>query len=183
MKYFTPARYLAFDNHDDEKAFLAAHEEWEAAIAAYGAHLNTIKPKLQPKLRKLIERVYLHDARVLSMTQRENDFVVTLQPATLPDRLVVLLYSLVEEPQIQTGMLPPDRCREPIEWLYDELDLDRPEGPRGLPAAESAKPTFRHNVLLSNGWEVSLRFRWVGVNMPLRVIPVRPIQPVSQQSA
>jgi hypothetical protein len=183
MKYFTPARYLAFDNHDDEKAFLAAHQQWEDAISEYGAHLEVIKPKLQRDLRELIEHVYLHDARVLSMTQQDDNFVITLQPATLPDRLVVLLYSLVEEPQIQTGVLPQDRCREPIEWLYDELDLDRPEGPRGLPAAPAAKPTFRHNVLLSNGWEVSLRFRSVGVSMPLRVIPVRPTQAVSQQSA
>jgi hypothetical protein len=117
--------------------------------------------------------VYLHDARVLSMHQREDVLVATLQPESDPGRLVVLGYSLVEEPLVKQNQLPEDYCRTPIQWLYDEVDLDRPEGPRGLPAPAD-RPTFRHDILLSNGWEVALRFRAVWVHRPIQVIPVVP---------
>jgi hypothetical protein len=116
------------------------------------------------------------------MHQNEEVFVVTLQPVSDPSRLVVLLYNLVEEPKVTSGLLPPDRCREPIEWLYDEFDLDQPEGPRGLPRA-SGNPTFRHTILLSNGWEVALRFRRIGISRPLRVIPVVPEKTARELSA
>lgn len=171
MKYFTPERYLRLGNLDDEKAFLAAQEEWESALAGYRDQLQRARKELPRSLRALIESVYLHDARVLTMHQIEKDFFITLQPETDPERLAVLSYSLVEEPLIEPNALPPERCRERVEWLYDELDLDRPEGPRGLPAP-AGKPTIRHNILLSNGWEVILRFRSAWAKRPLRVIPV-----------
>jgi hypothetical protein len=184
MKYFTPERYLAFGNHDDEQTVLAAHKRWEDASAAYAEHLDRIKDKLPRALRRLITSVYLHDARVLSMAQ-DKWFTVTLQPMSDPQRLVVLNYDLVEEPEIRPDVLPSEGCREPVEWLYDELDLDRPEGPRGLPAPTTGKPTFRHDILLSNGWEVRLRFRAAGAHRPLRVIPAcseRDRQPVLSKS-
>jgi hypothetical protein len=171
MKHFTPERYLRLGNLDNEQAFLAAQQEWEQAISGYGEQLQQIHKELPSGLRKLVKTVYLHDARVLSMHQNEEQFVITLQPESDPERLVVLGYSLVEEPVVNTQSLPPERCREPVEWLYDELDLDRPESPRGLPAPPSGKPTFRHNILLSNGWEVILRFRSAWSSRPLRVIP------------
>lgn len=173
MKYFTPERYLPLGNLDDEKAFLAAQQQWEEAIAGYREQLQRIRKQLPRSLRSLVESVYLHDARVLTMHSVDQEFFITLQPPSTPEHLVVLGYSLVEEPTIEQNVLPPERCREPIEWLYDELDLDRPEGPRGLPA-RAGKPTFRHDILLSNGWEVHLRFRSAWVKRPLRVIPVVP---------
>jgi hypothetical protein len=173
MKYFTPERYLCLGNLDDEKDFLAAQQQWEDAIADYRKQFQRIRKQLPRGLRTLVESVYLHDARVLTMHSLEQDFFVTLQPPSTPEHLVVLSYSLVEEPIVEQQVLPPERCREPIEWLYDELDLDRPEGPRGLPAREG-KPTFRHDILLSNGWEVRLHFRSARVKRPLRIIPVVP---------
>jgi hypothetical protein len=107
------------------------------------------------------------------MHQNEKDFVITLQPESDPRRLVVFGYDLVEEPTIEQQVLPAERQSSPVEWLYDELDLDRPEGPRGLPVSGD-KPTFRHNILLSNGWEVTLRFRHAWVKRPLRVLPAVP---------
>jgi hypothetical protein len=171
MKYFTAERYLNLGNPDDERRFLAAHEQWEQAIADYRDHLKRIHKELPRNLWRLIESVYLHDARVLTMHQSNQDFFITLQPLAPAAQLIVLCYSLVEEPIIEQNVLPPERCREPIEWLYDELDLDRPEGPRGLPAS-SGKPTIRHNILLSNGWEVRLHFRSAWVKRPLRIIPI-----------
>src|SRR5262249_27028102 len=84
---------------------------------------------------------------------------------------IVLGYSLVEEPMIEQNVLPPERCRAPIEWLYDELDPDRPEGPRGL-TASTGKPTIRHDILLSNGGKLKLPFLPAWVKRPLRVITV-----------
>ena len=171
MKYFTPERYLRLGNLDDEAAFMTAQEDWEKALSSYREQLQRIRKDLPRSLRNLVESVYLHDSRVLTMHQDDATFFVTLQPPSDPERLVVLGYSLVEEPLIDPNALPPHLRREPIEWLYDELDLDRPEGPRGLPAL-SGEPTMRHSILLSNGWEVLLRFRSAWVKRPLRVIPV-----------
>jgi hypothetical protein len=186
MKFFTPERYLRLGNIDDEKAFLSAEKQWEEALAGYREQLQRIRKDLPRGLRSLIESVYLHDARVLTMHQSEEQFFITLQPETDPERLAILGYSLVEEPIIDQKVIPAERCREPIEWLYDELDLDRPEGPRGLPAPRG-KPTFRHNILLSNGWEVKLHFRSAWTKRPLRVIPVAPTssngQPLESRSA
>jgi hypothetical protein len=173
MKYFTPERYLQLGNLDDEQAFLTAQQQWEEALTSYREQFQRIRKELPHSLRSLVESVYLHDARVLTMHQSDQAFFITLQPPSDPERLVVLGYSLVEEPGIEQEVLPAERCREPIQWLYDELDLDRPEGPRGLPAP-SGKPTVRHNILLSNGWEVKLRFRSAWVKRPIRVIPVVP---------
>jgi hypothetical protein len=170
MKYFTPERYLRLGNLE-EQSFLTAQQQWEEALTGYREQLQRIGKDLPAGLRRLIKSVYLHDARVLTMDQDEEAFRITLQPQSDPERLVVLGYTLVEEPIIEQKALPAERCREPIEWLYDELDLDRPEGPRGLPAPQG-KPTFRHNILLSNGWEVMLRFRSAWVKRPLRVIPL-----------
>jgi hypothetical protein len=103
--------------------------------------------------------------------QSGEDFVITLQPPSDPQRLAVLSYKLVEEPTIEQNVLPPDRRQEPTLWLYDELDLDRPESPNSF-QARAGKPTIRHNILLSNGWEVTLHFRWARVKRPLRVFPV-----------
>jgi hypothetical protein len=179
MKYFTPQLYLQLGNLDHEQAFLTAQEHWEKALSDYRAHLQRIRKELPRSLRNLVESVYLHDARVLTMHQIEQEFFITLQPPSDPERLVVVGYSLVEEPRVEQDALPAERCREPIEWLYDELDLDRPEGPRGLPAPPG-KPTLRHNILLSNGWEVKLRFRTVWVKRPIRVIPVLPGQRIDK---
>src|SRR5690242_13872707 len=100
MRYFTTDRYLRLGTPDDEQAFLAAQQEWENALTGYREHLQRIRKELPRSLRQLVASVSLHDARVLSMHQREDQFVTTLQPETDPQRLVVLGYSLVEEPTV-----------------------------------------------------------------------------------
>ncbi len=186
MKYFTPELYVQLGDLDHEQTFLSAQEKWETALSGYREHLQRIRKELPRSLRNLVESVYLHDARVLTMHQIDQEFFITLQPPSDPERLVLLGYSLVEEPCVEQKVFPVELCREPIEWLYDELDLDRPEGPRGLPAPPG-KPTVRHNILLSNGWEVKLRFRTVWVKRPIRVLPVLPGQrtgkPIPSRSA
>ncbi len=166
MKYFTPERYLKLGNLNDEGAFLAAHEEWEQAIEDYKKHWQRIGPELPGGLRRLVDSVYLHDARVLDMWQgRVSRFTITLQPESDPARLVVLAYSLAEPPHIEEGVLPPENRSAPAAWLYDELDVQRKAG---RPAA------FTHDILLSNGWEVHLRFRGVAVTRPVAFLPAVP---------
>jgi hypothetical protein len=182
MNYFTTERYLSLGNLLDKEGFLSSLQEWEDAIAAYKEHLAQIQKKLPRSLVSLNKTVYLHDARVLSMHQDEDRFEITVQPVSTPGQLVVLFYRLVEDPVIKQGVLPPDRRREPIEWLYDEIDLDRPQSPQGLTNDAIGKPTYRHNILLSNGWEVVVRFNSCAVQRPIRVIPVVPsVGPGSEQ--
>jgi hypothetical protein len=156
MKYFTPDRYFRLGNLEDERAFLAAHEAWEQAIAGYRQHLQQIRGRLPGGLRRLVETVYLHDARVVDMVlATRGRFIITLQPESLPSHRVVLSYSLLEPPTIDWDALPESARSEPLEWLYDELDVEQ-----GEPAA------FRHDILLSNGSEVRLRFHTVSVTRP-----------------
>jgi hypothetical protein len=112
MKYFTPTRYQRLGNLGDEKAFLTALRDWERAISRYKGRLQRIRDDLPSNLRRLIESVYLHDARVLGMCQGQvSRFTITLQPETTPGQLVVLAYSLVEPPRIERAALA-DLCNE-----------------------------------------------------------------------
>src|SRR5262249_18466521 len=114
MRYFTPARYLRLGNLEDERAFLAAQEDWERAIAGYKAHLQRIRDQLPAGLRRLVETVYLHDARVLDVHQgKRSRFTITLQPESTPSQRVVLVYSLVEPPEIDHAALPESARSEP----------------------------------------------------------------------
>jgi hypothetical protein len=164
MKYFTRERLQQFGNVEDEQTFLDGLRQWEEALAAYRAHLDSILGRLPRDMKRLVNKVYLHDARILSIHQEGDRFVITLQPESDPERLVVLSYMTIGEPKIRQDGLFEDQRSEPIAWLYDELDLDRAEG----------KPTFRHNILLSNGWEIEVHFRTVSVRRPRRIIPVTP---------
>ena len=171
MKYFTPERYLALGNLRERQAFLAAHSDWERAIQGYKDRLSKIRSDLPAALRQLVESTYLHDARVLDMWPgRRSRFTITLHPESDPSRLVVLVYSLEEPPTIERDVLPTEVCSTPVAWLYDELDVERPTGGRIKPSCRKP-PLFTHNILLSNGWEVRLRFRQVAVSRPLSLIP------------
>ena len=163
MRFFTPQRYLQLGNLKNEKAFLAAQNEWEHAVGQYQVHLDKIRARLPAGLRRLIDAVYLHDAVVLDMWQdRRNRLAITLQPETDQARLVVLTYSLAKPPQFRRGVLPAERCSEPVTWLYDELDA------RG----NRSQPRFQQRILLSNGWEISLQFHDVKVARPQAIIPL-----------
>ena len=65
MKYFTPERYLRLGNLTDKQAFLAAQRDWEQAVDGYKGQLRRIRKKLPAGLARLLDSVYLHDARVL----------------------------------------------------------------------------------------------------------------------
>jgi hypothetical protein len=164
MRYFTPERYARLSNLNSREAFLAAQEEWEQAVAAYKQHLRSIREKLPIRLRRLIETVYLHDARVLDMWWGgKTRFTITLQPESDPSRLVVLAYSLLAPPELDPEAIPDELRSSPAAWLYDELNVSGNGRAKGT--------AFTHDILLSDGREVRLRFRNVLVNRPIPLVP------------
>lgn len=164
MKYFTPERLLALGQLDDERAFLAAHEEWERALTDHKAHWQGIRGRLPTALRRLREAVPLHDARVLDVVEAKGGRVtITLQPQGSAGHRIVLTYAVVEPPRIDREALPDALRSEPLTWLYDEVDVEPTGGP---------EPVFAHTLLLSNGWEMLLRFRTVTVTRPTSLLVV-----------
>jgi hypothetical protein len=184
MKYFTPERYLRLGNLSEERAFRAAHKEWERAVAHYKSHLQRVQGDLPSGLRRLIESVYLHDAKVLDMWQGQvSRFTITLQPESTPSQLVVLAYSLVGPPRVQRDVLPDTVRSQPVTWLYDELDVEQSTAD-GKGSHEKVNAlTIVHDVLLSNGWEIRLRSRDVVVTRPIRLIPAPPDEDRSRATA
>jgi hypothetical protein len=171
MRFFTPERYLRLGNLDNQDAFLAAQAEWERAIEKYQSHLTTIRSALPLAMRRLLDSVYLHDARVLDMWQEgTRKLTITLHPESAPDRLVVLCYSLAHPVKVRKGALPTNARSEPVNWLYDEVELGRSTGGNGRPR-KGSKPQFVHNILLSNGWELRVQFVGVKVSRPAPLLP------------
>jgi hypothetical protein len=83
---------------------------------------------------------------------------------------VVLAYSLAEPVEIVEDALPEAVRSRPLQWLYDELDV----------APTEDAQTFSHSILLSNGWEVKVRFRSVTVTRPVSLLRRRLVDPSSQ---
>jgi hypothetical protein len=164
MKHFTPERYLRLGNLDDRDAFLAAQEDWERAVEGYQAQLQRVVGEFPPGLRRVLETISLHDARVLDMWLGDRkQFSITLHPESDPSRLVVFGYALVEPPRVEQDVLPESVRSEPVTWLYDELDFGG--------ETRQGKPAFTHDILLSDGREIRLHFRSVTVRRPLPLVP------------
>jgi hypothetical protein len=159
MKYFTRQRYLAMQNLQVQ-AMDVADAEWQKAVDEYETYLQTIRPALSEPLRQLLERFYLHDARVLSMGQRDESFVITLQLDVPPNELLTITYTLAGPPEIKAEPFPWVKNADSAAWLYDEIE-QLPEGGR----------PFVHSILLSNGWEMRLAFREVQMTTAFPVLP------------
>ena len=165
MKFFTPELLAKLQDRSGKASFLAAHDEWERAIADYKKQLRKIHDKLPVDLQHLIDAVPLHDAQVLDMWWGgRSQFTITLHAQSAASRLVVLTYSLVEKPGVAKDILPAAVRSDPTGWLYDELDLGG--------AKKRGTVTFVHNILLSDGREIRLHFRSVTVKRPLPLVPV-----------
>ena len=165
MRFFTPERYLCLGNLKDDRLSRRLRRNGSkpsSNIRPIWARLAANCPQV---LRRLIGSVYLHDAVVLDMWRdRGSQLTITLRPESDPARLVVLAYALDKPPQVRRGVLPAERCSEPVAWLYDELDI-RPSRP-------GSRPRFQQRILLSNGWEIRLQFHAVRVARPEAIIPL-----------
>ncbi len=161
MKYFTPELIVAYGS-DDPATWKEAEARWDTACKQYNTVLASFKPAFPPGLRYLEDNYSLHDAVVRGMGRREGAFQIMLQLEVPPQSLLTLTYDLVAEPIVARDALPPEyRSTEGhIDWQYDEIG-ETSRQPR----------TWRHSILLSNGWEIVLDFRDIRVEEIELLIP------------
>src|SRR5947209_6519500 len=119
MNYFTRDRYLALqDPH--EGAMDAADADWEAAVAAYDVHLQRLRPEMPESVRQLLDGFYLHDARVLSIGQRGEAFVISLRLDIPPNDLLTIFYNVSGRVVVTQELFPWAKETDPIvDWIYD----------------------------------------------------------------
>jgi hypothetical protein len=147
MKYFTPALYLRFRSTNGGDA-LKAHDDWELAIEAYRKHLEEIGGQMTTDVKKLAQTLCLHDADYLGMA-----LLPTLDSGKPLAVLLIrqntsrtfLVYLLSEQPLTEAFDGEWPYSTEQVHWLYDEFDVDE-------------AGVQQHEVLLSNGQIVTLRF-------------------------
>jgi hypothetical protein len=145
--------------------------EWELALAQYSSQLQELTPRLKGALARFARRESLHDAQVLDIGTNERRVTILVQEEIVPN-LLSLTYFLVDAPMINRNVLPDEHRSAHTLWLYDEIDID-PEmvfNPKlriqekasavsvSVVGKEEWKPIFLHSILLSNGWEIRLRF-------------------------
>ena len=147
MNYFTRERYLAMQNFD-KPAMDADDAAWEDAVDRYDAYLQTIRPDLPESVRQLLDGFYLHDARVLSMGQRGETFVISLQLDAPSHELLTITYTLAGPPEVTKTPFPDGEGSSPPAWLYEEIQR----------VQEGDQKHFIHAILFSNGWEARLPF-------------------------
>jgi hypothetical protein len=174
MKYFTPQRFIRFQHVDEEQAFYAAHAEWEQAIEHYRRELAEIRSRLPAALARFAESVSLHDAQLIAIWRTRGRLMLLVRPEPPGDDCFVrLAYTLAGEPNINSSVLPPEYRSERAIWLYDEVTVERTGGVGAAP-----EDVFVHSILLSNGCEITIRFRRFEVSRPEAVFPARQELPV-----
>jgi hypothetical protein len=161
MKYFTPELVVAYGS-DNPATWKDAETRWDNACARYDAYLASIKDRLPADLRHIEDTYRLHDAIVRGMGRRHGAFVLVLQPADPPQRLLTFTYELVGEPVIQKDVLPAEYQTTAgiVDWQYDEIEM-----------ADGEPPTWWQSILFSNGWEVTLHFRTVRIEAAEALLP------------
>jgi hypothetical protein len=187
VKYFTPQLFVRLQECEDVAQYRAVSAKWERAAQQYQAHLDRLAPELKGGLRQLLRLGSLHDAQVVDVGTRGRQMTVVLRREDTPG-LLSLAYSLVEAPWTDKAALPEEHRSAPLIWLYDEVARD-PEmvydaGQRiqaraaDPPAKEEGwKPIFQHSILLSNGWEVRVRFHRLSVTWTTSLLgPEEPAQ-------
>jgi hypothetical protein len=145
MRYFTPELYVRGQS-EDASVLDEVERAWEDNLQRYAAHLRGIRPELPAGLVELLDRFDLHDADLLGLGRREMTLIAVVQPDPAIATLL-LTYTLTGEPFLDRDALPAQLRSRQAQWLYDEVDLVRGEAPQ-----------FEQSILLSNGWEVRVRF-------------------------
>jgi hypothetical protein len=159
MKFFTPELFAEL-NSDDDNTVDRAEENWQKALRAYQRHLKRIGDRLPVSLRRFSEQYCLHDASVLSPSERNSDFLPLLlsrpnhpdsTSAVIPVKskgslLVLWYFDTSERPHLEKHVDTSVFYDDQVIWLYDEIDClgDR---------------RFSHEILFSNGVVAKLIFR------------------------
>jgi hypothetical protein len=187
MKYFTPELFVKYQEYENEQAFLNASEAWEQAAQGYEAHLKEIAPLLADGALEFVSLGSLHDASVLGMWHTPTQLTIVLQEERRANQLLILTYSLVDPPYLDPAALP-EKYRSPqADWLYDEIDVERgtlfdvtariqlkstQQSPN--PGEQPRATVYTHAILLSNGWELRLRFYQLAITRPTALLPNAP---------
>jgi hypothetical protein len=164
MTHFTTERFLRLQNLDSEEAYKAGMAEWERAVADYDRQLNRLDPIFPPEVQQL-SRHHLHDANVLVIAQSGDQLILELQMDYLPKEVVQLTYHLESEPEVVPDSLPSEYRSSRPQWMYDEIDAQ----PASLPGKGTV---FLHNILLSDGKELKIRFKALDVKTAAAIYPV-----------
>jgi hypothetical protein len=177
MKYFTRELIERYGSPDEAVA-RAADAEWEATLRRYEEGLRSIEPELPEHILEFT-RLLLHDAVVWSITRQGDKLLMVLRKDIPPRHMVLLTYTLTDEPVIDREALAPAHRGQVMDYQYDEFELIR----------EGNRQTYSQSILFGNGWEMSLRFSDVQVSLADPVypppgavfVPVSP--PIAAQSA
>jgi hypothetical protein len=156
MRYFTPELYMRLQNLQD----LEADDEWDRRMERYEAELNRLMPRFPDSVRYYLN-VRLHDALLLSMGLAGPTLTMTCALDPPDTRLAMLTYTLAEPPQFLREVTDATFWSVQPEFMYDEVGLDEASG------------AFTNDILLSNGWELRLKFRELAVAWSEALYPVR----------
>jgi hypothetical protein len=138
-----------------------ANVQWENAVQQYHAQLTDriqASTEQSSEVRRLIRLGSLHDAEVLQIGTTEGRRLVVVLREENRAGTLLLTYSLVDNPAILRGVLPPEHQSLPRMWLYDELDREDETLEVTHAGRSSQFPVFRHSILMSDGIELQLRF-------------------------
>jgi hypothetical protein len=190
MKYFAPELFVRLQDCETPDEFRAVNSEWELAAKRYSARLRDLTPRLTGALRRFVRHGSLHDARVLDIGTAERKATLVVQE-DLGQNLLSFTYSLVDAPVFDRDALPDEHRTPHALWLYDELDIDtkmlfnprlRMKKKARATSASAAggddwKPIYAHSILLSNGWEIRLRFHNLAISRTTSLLGVGQVQP------
>jgi hypothetical protein len=179
MKYFTPELYERIQNVKDESAL----RQWDQAVNAYEQSLRQHGRRLPRSLMPLVKTYDLHDATVVSIHLSSVALSIALQLDPPLDYHLVLAYTLVEDPIVNHNVLPELYRTQEVTWLYDELGIGEPvTRPSDVRKPKSRTrnqkktiPVFTHDILLSNGWEIALKFRTFKLRCLQALLPQPPV--------
>lgn len=152
MEYFTPERYLRLQQFDDPSVLERAMAEWDTAVERYNTGLLHIRDRFPDGVRTFLDDYCLHDAVLVGTTSdgERRTYRLLVQEEGV-EGLTELVY-FDAEPSLDESTFPADFRTGPVLWLYDEMAAN----PRVLPGWS---PLILHSVLLSDGRELTVRFR------------------------
>jgi hypothetical protein len=125
VNYFTPELFVRLQEYENDENLMQASENWERAVRGYAAHLKEIAPFLSDGPSRFVRRRSFHDATVVNLWSAKTRLTILLQEEGSTDEVVLLTYSLVEAPYLDTSALPERYRSAAAAWLYDEIDVDR----------------------------------------------------------
>jgi hypothetical protein len=119
--------------------------QWDEAGERYRMEWKSLREKFPRHAVTLMERFYLHDARVLLAAARPRFFTLVLQ-LDADNGGLQIEYKLAAPVVLTPHPEIAEEC--PLEWLYDEFDV----------LENDSVTVFAHSILFTDGSELRLVF-------------------------